>query len=128
MEALVTPNDPTDHALAAIASVRDQPQSYGASQDTAASASVKAEGYTKTGPGPLAAIRIKWTARAIGNITYVVDETIGESIAARTSAPMSLEAAMQYIDEREHAAHRRFEQLRNDLAWPRPVAPDEVTE
>lgn len=119
----MTPNDPADHALS-----EHHHESRGTAVPASGKADGKADGYTKTGPGPLAAVRIKWTARAIGHITYVVDETVGDSTAALTSAPMSLEAAIQYIDEHEHAARERFEQLRSELAWPRPVVPDEATE
>ena len=45
---------------------------------------IEAHGYSKVGPGPMAAIRFKWTVRE-DNGDYYVDETIGEN-SARSSA------------------------------------------
>ena len=47
------------------------------------------EGYTRTGPGPIASIRTRWTARPVGSITFVVDEVMGENGTPVTSRPMS---------------------------------------
>jgi len=66
----VTPTDPTDHALAAIASIS----------------------------------------------------------AAITSAPMTGEAAIQFIDEREQAARQRFEQLKNEMAGRKSADRDQPNE
>ena len=62
------------------------------------------EGYTRTGPGPIAAIRMRWTARPVGSITFVVDEVMGDNGTPVTSRPMSREAAIKLIDERAQAA------------------------
>ena len=62
-------SDPTDHALAAIASILDQPESHREPEKPAveekpiAPELVEADGYQKVGPGPMAAIRFKWTVR-----------------------------------------------------------------
>jgi hypothetical protein len=62
-------SDPTDHALAAIASILDQPDSARepdkavAEEKPLAPAPVEADGYCKIGPGPMAAIRFKWRVR-----------------------------------------------------------------
>jgi hypothetical protein len=76
------------------------------------------EGYTRTGPGPIASIRTRWTLRAVGSITFVVDEVMGETGTPVTSRPMSRDAAIKLIDERAEAAHQRHAQLRGELAWP----------
>jgi len=78
-------------------------------------ATTDGEVYSKLGPGPIAAIRFKWTARPGGNGEYFVDETIGESSAPMVSGPMSREAAIALVDERESDARRRFDQLRSEM-------------
>jgi hypothetical protein len=124
-------SDPTDHALAAIASIRDGAEGE-TSQDSQSDAEKQAiaviedkplapeqpdgDGYFKVGPGPMASIRFKWTVRRVDDETYFVDETIGEKSAAVTSGPMSREAAIQLVDDREADARRRFEDLRNEMA------------
>lgn len=109
----MTSTDPTDHALAAIASILDQPGKQ-VSSDTAATLH-EIDGYSKIGPGPISAIRVKWTARAVGGGRYVVDETIGERSTPITSEPMLGEAAVQFIDAREQAARQRFEKLTTEM-------------
>ncbi len=79
-----------------------------------ATATTDGDGYSKIGPGPIAAIRFKWTARRAGD-DYFVDETIGESSAPMTSGPMSREAAIAMVDEREIEARQRFDQLRQEM-------------
>ncbi len=74
--------------------------------------------YTRTGPGPIAAIRMRWTARPVGSITFVVDEVMGDNGTPVTSRPMSREAAIKLIDERAQAAHEQYALLRSELAWP----------
>lgn len=74
--------------------------------------------YTRTGPGPIAAIRTRWTARPVGSITFVVDEVMGDNGTPVTSRPMSREAAIKLVDERAQAAHERYALLRSELAWP----------
>jgi hypothetical protein len=122
-------SDPTDHALATIASILDPQEARRVSEKAAATEPkpatpppipaapppVEAHGYTKFGPGPMAAIRFKWTVR-LDNGDYYVDETIGENPAPIVSGPMSREAAIQMVDDRESEARRRFEQLRSELA------------
>jgi hypothetical protein len=125
----VAQSDPTDHALAAIASILDQPESRRESEKTAAAeqrpvapppipvapAPIEAHGYTRHGPGPMASIRFKWTVR-LENGDYYVDETFGENSAPIVFGPMSREAAIQMVDDRESDARRRFDQLKSEMA------------
>src|SRR5204863_9476830 len=75
---IVGSRDPTDHALAAIASIRDnaddetalQPQSEAEKQAIAviedkllAPEQPDGDSYFKVGPGPIATIRFKWSER-----------------------------------------------------------------
>ena len=136
-------SDPTDHALAAIASFLDKPE---AEEQDAGSAPVsettdqpefrlaqeiltappaaptspsilsEADSYTKFGPGPLAAIRFKWTARGDDNGDYFVDEMIGENSHPLVSGPMTREVAISFVDDRERDARQRFEALRSEMA------------
>ena len=114
-------NDPTDHALAAIASILDKPESLAfpdasvAAEQAAHSPVLEADGYSKTGPGPLQAIRFKWTVRRAGDDDYFVDETIGNS-APISSGPMPKDAAIRFVDERESEARRRFEGIKREMA------------
>jgi hypothetical protein len=123
-------SDPTDHALATIASILDPQEAARRVSEKAAAAEpkpatpppipaapppVEAHGYTKFGPGPMAAIRFKWTVR-LDNGDYYVDETIGEHSTPVVSGPMSREAAIQMVDDRESEARRRFEQLKSEMA------------
>lgn len=133
----MTSSDPTDHALAAIASIRDnadgeaalQSQSEAERQAIAviedkplAPEQPDGDSYFKVGPGPMASIRFKWSVRRGENDDYFVDETIGENSAAITSGPMSREAAVQMVDDREADARRRFEDLRNEMAGRSAIA------
>jgi hypothetical protein len=130
-------SDPTDHALAAIASIRDnaedeaalQPQSEAEKQAIAviedkplAPDQPDPDSYFKVGPGPMAAIRFKWAMRRGEDDNYFVDETIGENSTALTLGPMSREAAIQMVDDREADACRRFEDLRSEMAGRRAIA------
>jgi hypothetical protein len=72
--------------------------------------------YTKYGPGPLIAVRFKWTTRRDDNGEYFVDETIGESSYPLVSGPMTKEAAIEFVDDRELNARQRFEALRSEMA------------
>jgi hypothetical protein len=140
----VSQNDPTDNALAAIASILDQPPviprepERPAAEDMPASPPpleaaslesppplealppleapppLEADGYSRIGPGPMAAIRFKWTVREDGG-DYYVDETIGEHSAPVVTGPMSKDAAIQLVDDREAEARRRFEQLKSEM-------------
>lgn len=77
---------------------------------------VDADGYTKVGPGPMVAIRLKWTVHRGDDSQYYVHETIGEQSAPVISGPMTSEAAVHFVDEHEDEAHRRFELLRSEIA------------
>ncbi|HZC37396.1 MAG TPA: hypothetical protein VE221_01835 [Sphingomicrobium sp.] len=143
--------DPTDHALAAIASILEQPET--AREPEAASPqtpppipappplplpeavaeetplapepeiepglapieAVEAAGYSKIGPGPMAAIRFKWTVRRDDDGHFYVNETIGENSTPIVIGPLSAEAAIRTVDDRESEARLRFEQLRNEM-------------
>ena len=115
-------SDPTDHALAAIASIRDQPEvrpepeKAVVEEKPVAVEPIEADGYHKVGPGPMATIRIKWTARREDNGDYYVDETIGENSTPIVSGPMARDAAIRFVDERESEARRRFEQLKSEMS------------
>jgi hypothetical protein len=121
-------SDPTDHALAAIASILDKPESLSFPDAPAAaenpaekpaidsSGPVEADGYSKTGPGPLQAIRFKWTVRRDEKGDYYVDETIGENSVPISSGPMSNDAAVKFVDERQSEAQRRFEGIKREMA------------
>ena len=133
-------SDPTDHALAAIASILDQPEGRREPEKAAvaeqrpvapppipvAPTPIEAHGYSRHGPGPMASIRFKWTVR-LENGEYYVDETIGENSAPIVSGPMSREAAIQMVDDRESDARRRFEQLKSEMTG-RGAAADLVRE
>jgi hypothetical protein len=123
-------SDPTDHALAAIASILDKPESLSfpdasvAAEKPAVSPSdvVEADGYSKMGPGPLQAIRFKWTVRRDDNGDYFVDETIGDNSVPISSGPMPKDDAIRFVDERESDARRRFESIKSEMA-ARDVSP-----
>ncbi len=114
-------SDPTDHALAAIASILDHPEPHREVGKAAVEAKpiapelIEADGYQKGGPGPMAAIRFKWTVRREDNGEYYVDETIGENSMPIASGPMSKDAAIKFVDDRESEARRRFEALRSEM-------------
>ena len=122
-------SDPTDHALATIASILDPPENRRESEKVVAAEQrtvvppplpvapppIEAHGYSRHGPGPMASIRFKWTVR-LENRDYYVDETIGENSAPIVKGPMSREAAIQMVDDRESDARRRFEQLKSEMA------------
>ena len=114
-------SDPTDHALAAIASIRDQPEAHIEPEKAAVEENpippepIEADGYHKVGPGPMATIRIKWTVRREDSGDYYVDETIGENSVSIVSGPMARDAAVRFVDEREREARRQFEQLKSEM-------------
>ena len=118
---MVSQSDPTDHALAAIASILDQPESNREPEKSAveekpvAAERIEADGYWKVGPGPMAAIRFKWTVRREDDGVYYVDETIGENSQPIVSGPMSADAAIRFVDDRENEARQRFEQLKSEM-------------
>lgn len=137
--------DPTDHALATIASILEHPEPVLVIRDTEAETVASdeyavadehhasdehlvveeqplvpehtdADGYSKVGPGPMVAIRLKWTVHRGDDGQYYVHETIGEQSAPVVSGPMTSEAAVHFVDEHENEAHRRFELLRSEIA------------
>lgn len=144
--------DPTDHALATIASILEHPEPVLVVRDTetetAAAADehsvadvhpasdehevadehpvveeqplvpehTDADGYSKVGPGPMVAIRLKWTVHRGDDGQFYVHETIGEQSAPVVSGPMTSEAAVHFVDAHEDEAHRRFEELRSEIA------------
>jgi hypothetical protein len=114
-------SDPTDHALAAIASILDQPESHREPEKAVIEQApvvpemMEADGYSRVGPGPMAAIRFKWTVRREDSGEYYVDETIGESSTPMVSGPLTKDAAIRLVDERESEAQRRFDQLKSEM-------------
>ena len=120
----MTDGDPTDHALATIASILDQPASppeaakadAGEAHEVAVSQASGVDGYSKSGPGPMEAIRFKWTVRREAGDRYFVDETIGENSRSITNGPMSADAAVRFVDDQASEARQRFEALRNEMA------------
>jgi hypothetical protein len=139
--------DPTDHALATIASILEHPEPVLAVRETETEMVVAgerehiaadeqpivnehpvveeqplvpehtdADGYSKVGPGPMVAIRLKWTVHRGDDGQFYVHETIGEQSAPVVSGPMTSEAAVHFVDAQEHEAHRRFEELRSEIA------------
>jgi hypothetical protein len=119
----LTEGDPTDHALATIASILDQPASppepvKSAVDERPANSEhpAEADGYWKVGPGPVEAIRFKWTVRRESDDRYFVDETIGDNSRSITNGPMSADAAVRFVDDQASEARQRFEALRNEMA------------
>jgi hypothetical protein len=113
-------SDPTDHALAAIASILDHPETQrepeqSVVEEPVAPEPIEAEGYSKIGPGPMAAIRFRWTVRREAD-EYYVDETIGENAAPVVSGPLAPEEAIRFVDNRESEARERFEQIRSEMS------------
>jgi hypothetical protein len=124
----VTQSDATDHALATIASILDPPETRREPEKAVVAdqrpvvpppipvvpTPIEAHGYAKFGPGPMASIRFKWTVR-LENGDYYVDETIGENSTPIVTGPMSREAAIHMVDDRENDARRRFEQWKSEM-------------
>lgn len=121
-DQILSQSDPTDHALAAIASILDNPETPREPEKAAveekpiAPEPVEADGYSKVGPGPMAAIRFRWRARRDDTGEYYVHETIGETSAPIVSGPMSGDAAIRFVDDREAEARQRFESLRSEMS------------
>ncbi|MDB5633296.1 MAG: hypothetical protein JWR49_2151 [Tardiphaga sp.] len=144
-DEFLTQSDPTDNALAAIASILDhssekpddkpEPEIEEAESETPSDSqhptpvaeaaeeeaapalveSVDAEHYTKLGPGPLDAIRFRWTARRDDDGNYFVDETIGPNSRPLVLGPMPSDEVVKFIDDRERAARARFEALKTEM-------------
>jgi hypothetical protein len=129
--------DPTDHALATIASILDHsetrrgqdkpvPPAAAVSEEKSeekaalpeqeAAAAVDVEGYSKIGPGPIASIRFKWTVRRGGDGQFYVHETIGDNTAPVVTGPLGPDSAVRLVDERESEAQHRFERLKAEMA------------
>lgn len=145
--------DPTDHALATIASILEHPEPVLVVRQTETEIVVAgerehiasdeppvvdehrvvdehpmveeqplvpehtdADGYSKVGPGPMVAIRLKWTVHRGDDGQYYVHETIGEQSVPVVSGPMTSEAAVHFVDAQEDEAQRRFELLRSEIA------------
>jgi hypothetical protein len=121
-KATLSKSNPTDHALAAIASILDYPEFRREAEGTNFDEPVvtvtphEAGGYFKIGPGPIAAIRFKWSVRLADDGAYYVDETIGVNSLPAVAGPMTREAAVRMVDDREGEARRRFEELKSEMA------------
>jgi hypothetical protein len=108
----------TDHVLATIASILDHSDARREACEVENPESLvptMADGYTKIGPGPFAAIRFKWTVRRNVNDEYFVDEMIGANLACTVAGPLTKEAAVKFVDDRDAEARQRFEQLRSEI-------------
>ena len=131
-------SDPTDHALAAIASIRDSADHEATGQQPASLAEKHAiaviedkplapeapdvDDYFKVGPGPIASMRFRWSVRRGDNDDFFVDETIGENSPFVTLGPMSREAAIKMVDDREAEARRRFDDIRSEMVGRSSIA------
>lgn len=127
METDLAQSDPTRGALATIASILHHKASPSEAAKPAAeeksepaagaeATEVEADGYSKVGPGPMEAVRLRWTVRHAGDGKYYVDETVGENSQAVSTGPMSAEAAVSFVDDQASEARQRFEALRNEIA------------
>ncbi|MES5484679.1 hypothetical protein QMZ05_18140 [Bradyrhizobium sp. INPA03-11B] len=76
---------------------------------------IEANGYSKSGPGPMAALRFRWTVRQDG-AQYYVDETVGAGSVPLVNGPMDRDAAIKFVDDRETEARRRFEHFKHEIA------------
>jgi hypothetical protein len=114
-------SDPTDHALAAIASILDHPESPREPEQPEieekpiAPELIEADGYSKLGPGPMESIRFKWTVRRDDHDDYYVDETIGDNSRPIVSGPFTGDAAIRFVDDRESDSRRRFELIKSEM-------------
>lgn len=130
--------DPTENALATIASILEHPEPAREAQQPVAEQAADeqaivdepplapepadADGYSKIGPGPMAALRLKWTVQRGEDDRYYVHETIGDYSTPIVNGPMTAEAAVRLVDERESDAQHRFEALRNEISGRGAVA------
>src|SRR5260221_12500650 len=85
-----------------------EPETAAVAEKPIAREPIEADGYSKTGPGPMAAIRFKWSVRRGDNGEHYVDETIGENSAPVVSGPLTKDAAIALVDEQREQARRRF--------------------
>ena len=120
--------DPTDHALATIASILDPSEpSHDVErpvidEQPLVPEPADADGYSKLGPGPMEALRFKWTVQRGEDGSYYVHETVGEHSTPLVSGPLTGEAAVKLVDACESDAHKRFEALRNEISGRGAVA------
>lgn len=114
-------SDPTDHALAAIASILDhsesarEPEPAEIEEKPIAPELIEADGYSKRGPGPMESIRFKWTVRRDDHDDYYVDETIGDNSRPIVSGPFTGDAAIRFVDDRESDSRQRFELIKSEM-------------
>src|SRR5437879_1508360 len=119
---ILSRSDPTDHVLKAIASIFDyralhrEPEQPAGEEKPVTLVPQDADGYSKIGPGPMAAIRLKWSVRLADDGAYYVDETIGENSVPAVTGPMTKDAAVRLVDDRESEARRRFDELKSEMA------------
>jgi len=73
------------------------------------------DNYSKLGPGPLDAIRFRWTARRDESGRYFVAETIGPHSRPLVLGPMRRDEVVEFIDERERESRRRFDALKSEM-------------
>lgn len=144
-------NDPTDHALAAIASIMDQsrekpetrserlpeaesdvapapdaepapePEAMSEPAPAPAPALVDLPNYTRLGPGPIDALRFRWSARRDDDEHYYVDETIGPSSRPLSTGPMPADEVISFIEQRAREVEQRFRALKDEMT----IAPRE---
>jgi hypothetical protein len=114
--------EPTDLTLATIVSILDHPGSHREPEKALAEEKpeplvrIDADGYSRVGPGPIEAIRFKWTIRRRSDDQYFVDEIIGKNSHPISSGPMSADAAIKFVDDHAREARHRFETLRNEIS------------
>ena len=153
----MTGQDPTDQALAVIASIFERPAKPEATTDRLSEAQPEHEaapspaedvrprefeaepmsaepeateadgapepkvevedidGQSRFGPGPLDALRFRWTIRRLADDRYHVEETIGDTSLPIVSGPMGRDEVLAFVDARERDAKHRFETLRNEI-------------
>jgi hypothetical protein len=114
-EALAQPDAAPQAEVLSQPEVHSQSEVLVVEEKPLAPEMVEADGYSKIGPGPIAAIRFKWTVRHQADDDYYVDETIGENSAPITAGPMPRDAAVRLVDDREYEAQRKFDQLRSEM-------------
>jgi hypothetical protein len=114
-------SDPTDHALAAIASIFDhpepprEPEQPEIEEKPIAPGLIEADGYSKAGPGPIESIRFRWTVRRDDRDDYYVDETIGDNSRPIVNGPFTDDAAIRFVDDRASDSQRRFELIKSEM-------------